>query len=217
MVPILASLAWLAWSGLAPAEAAAHTCVTPVEVIVGQPATVTVGVAAEGVTPVERIDITIPEGFTFDGFVPSGGWEGTVNGDVLSLQGGEIAGGACGFLLLKGTATSEGTLHFPMRTTDQDGTVRDLDRTEPFHPLSAMVVEAQTPGGSGGGGFGAGAVALLVGLAAVVVAVVGVAVVLGRRRRRPPPRHRGPARDAGQDGMRGEGPVVHPVRPSRKR
>src|SRR4051794_39954493 len=51
MLPILASLACLVWGALvliAPGVAAAHTCVTPVEVIVGQPATVTVGVAAEG-------------------------------------------------------------------------------------------------------------------------------------------------------------------------
>ena len=208
MLPILASLAWLAWGGLAPGRAAAHTCVTPMEVIVGQPATVTVGVAAEGVTPVEAIEITIPEGFVFDSFVPSGEWQGTLDGDVLSLRGGQIAGGACGFLLLKGTATQGGTLHLPMRTTDQDGTVRDLDRIEPFHPLSAMVVEAQVPGGPGGGGIGAGAVALLVGLAAMVVAVV---VVLARRSRR------GPIRKAGPDGTRGERPVVYPARPSRKR
>src|SRR6185295_15618016 len=121
---------------------------------VGQPATVTVGVAGEGVSPVVGIDITIPEGFTFDSFVPTGGWQGTLEGKVLRLSGGQIAGGACGFLLVKGTATKAGTLYFPMRTTDQDGTVRVLDSTQAYNPAAAMVVEAKRPGGASGGGLG---------------------------------------------------------------
>jgi hypothetical protein len=218
MLPILALLAWLAaaltWGVLAAADpgvAAAHTCVTPVEVIVDQPATVTVGVAGEGVTPVVGIEITIPEGFTFDSFLPSGGWQGALEGRVLRLSGGQIAGGACGFLLVKGTATRAGTLYFPMKTTDQDGTVRVLDSTQVYNPAAAMVVEAKRPGGSGGGGLGLGPV---LGVAAGVVLVTIGAVALIRRRRSADDRGARPGERGGPDGDR---VVAYPTRPSRRR
>jgi hypothetical protein len=214
MLPILALLAWFAWGALAvadPGVAAAHTCVTPVEVIVGQPATVTVGVAGEGVSPVVGIDITIPQGFTFDSFVPTGGWQGTLDGNVLRLSGGQVPGGACGFLLVKGTATKSGTLYFPMRTTDQDGTVRTLDSTQVYNPAAAMVVEAKRPGGSGGGGLG---VAPIAGGAVVALALVGVTVVVVRRRG-------GDRSDRSSNGgstaAGGERPIAYPTRPSRRR
>jgi hypothetical protein len=217
MLPILASLACLAWGALAlvaPGVATAHTCVTPVEAIVGQPATVTVGVAAEGVTPVVGIDITIPEGFTFDSFVPSGDWGGTLDGKVLHLHGGQIAGGACGFLLLKGTATKAGTLRFPMRTTDQDGTVRTLDQTQLYNPLAAMVVEAKRAGGSGGGGPSPG---LIAALAVALLAVAGGAVVLVRRLRIGARRGGRSGSGGGGGGAGADRPVVYPTRPSHRR
>jgi hypothetical protein len=207
MLPILTLLAWLAVGTLAPSAAGAHTCVTPVEVYVDQPATVTVGVAAEGITPVVGIDITIPRGFELDSFVPSGGWQAQRRDDVLELRGGQIAGGACGFLLLKGTATSRGTLHLPMRTYDQDGTVRDLDRTDPFNPLAAMVLEARRPGDDSGGG--SGVVSLLVIGAVAVAGLAAVVAVLRRRRAADRPAKSAPSRS-------GDG-AAYPGRPSTRR
>ena len=126
---------------------------TPVEVYVDQPATVTVGCRRPRASRRSSASTSrSPGGFELDSFVPSGGWQAERKDDRLELRGGQIAGGACGFLLLKGTATSRGTLHLPMRTYDQDGTVRDLDRTDPFNPLAAMVVEARRPGDDAAGG-----------------------------------------------------------------
>jgi MYXO-CTERM domain-containing protein len=181
MLPILTLLAWLAVGTVAPGSVGAHTCVTPVEVYVDQPATVTVGVAAEGLTPVVGVDITIPPGFELDSFVPSGGWQAERKDDRLELRGSQIAGGACGFVLLKGTATSKGRLYLPMRTYDQDGTVRDLDRTEPFNPLAAMVLEARRPGDDAAGGS---PVVSFVVIGAVALAVLAAAFAVVRRRRR---------------------------------
>ena len=205
MLPILASLAWLAWGGLAPARAAAHTCVTPVEVD-RRPAGHRHrrrggrGRHARGRPSTSRS----PRGSPSTASCPPASWQGTLDGDVLSLRGGQIAGGACGFLLVKGTATQGGHAA-PPDADDRPGWHRPhLDRPSRSTRLSAMVVEAQAAGrarrrrgvGRGGrgprwpGGDGRG----------------------GRGGPRPAVR-RGPIREAGPDGTQGNAPSS--IRPAR--
>jgi hypothetical protein len=164
-----------------------------VEVVVGQPATVTVGVPAEGLTPVVAVDIAVPDGFTLDGFVPSGEWSAQREGEVLHVRGGRIVGGACGFLLVRGTATRSGTLRFAMTTHDEDGTVRHLDQADLFNPRAAMVVESHRPGR----GSGAGSLAVPLG----VLGLLGLAGLLALRARRRHRRGRG-NRGAGRPAVR---------------
>src|SRR4051794_41665874 len=112
MLTILTLLAGLSVGALLPAlllpgVAAAHTCVTQAEVYVDQLQTVTVGVAAEDLAPVVSVDITIPDGFTFDSFVPSqdprsSQWRGGVPDGGGGGRGGGGARGGRGVLFLEG-------------------------------------------------------------------------------------------------------------------
>src|SRR5829696_3700470 len=98
IVAIVALLVALA--PLIPAEA--HLCSGAVQVPVGRPTTVTVGVTVEQ-HAVVGLDIALPSGFTLDSFPAPSGWTVTRTGRVLRYRGGTITAYTCGFFTLRGT------------------------------------------------------------------------------------------------------------------
>jgi hypothetical protein len=180
MLLILALAVWLSGVG----TAAAHTCMTPVDVVVGQPAALTIGVPAEGVTPLVAVELTIPDGFEVAEAPSLGGWHGAVDGSVVRFSGHEVPGGACGYVVVKGVATRRGTFVIATHTRDADGTERVLDRADPQNPRAGQVVTVRRVAtGSGGGWLSAMPGGVRLGGALAVVAGLGVAVLAARRAR----------------------------------
>jgi hypothetical protein len=163
-----------------PATAAAHTCMTPVRARVDQPAVVTIGVPAEGVTPLVSIDLIIPDGFVIEAAPPLGGWQSAVDGRVVHYTGGQVASGACAYLAVKGTPTKKGTLVVPIHTRDADGTERDLTLADPQSPRAGQVIDVVSP--SDGAGSGRKAVELAVPVAVVAGLLAWLASTTRRRR-----------------------------------
>lgn len=177
---ILALLVWLSGTTIA----AGHSCVTPTEVVVGQPATITLGVASEGPAPVVAVDVTLPAGLVVDELVATKGWTVEREGDTLHYRGGSIANGACGFLLLRATPTRKGTLVVPITTQQADGSTRRLDRANAFDPLAGQILTVVTDPAAPRHERGVGAVVQWVGLGLVVASVAYVLKHPRRARRR---------------------------------
>ena len=141
MASILALAVWVAGSG----SAGAHTCTNPIQVDVGQPATLTVGIASEGNTGVVGVDVLAPKGFKLDSTpVENKGWTiaRTDGGSTLQFRGGRFPAGSCGFLLVRGTATSGGQKVMTLHTYDQDGAEREFASSEPFALFAGQVILA---------------------------------------------------------------------------
>lgn len=165
------------YAGVTAGPADAHVCVTPVEVDVGVPAAITVGVPAEQ-QPVVRVDIDVPEGFVLDEARPAPGWDVTTGGSTVSYAGGEIPRLQCGYFTLTGTAARRAKLVFPVTATDASGdtTVYGPDR------LGAQEVYAGIEAFPDDGGDGVDPV-LVAGIVLVAGGLVAGFVLALRRRR----------------------------------
>ncbi len=123
--------------------AGAHVCAQPVEVAVGQPATLTVGVGAE-TSAVIAVEIELPEGFRLTD-ASAEGWEVDVGEDAVRFTGGSVASFACGYVTLRGVAEEPATLVFPLVLETADGRSLTYDHTDPFREDSGQVVYAGVP------------------------------------------------------------------------
>lgn len=119
--------------------AAAHVCALPVELEVGEPSSVALGVGAEAVA-VTEIEVETPEGFEVTD-VSGTGWQVETDERRVRFTGGEVAPYSCANLTLRGVAAEHTKLVFPL-TLHADGEVATYDNPEPFYEDSALVVYA---------------------------------------------------------------------------
>jgi hypothetical protein len=176
MVAVLAGLSVALVLDAGPA--AAHVCVRPVEVKVGELSSITVGVPAE-VQVVDKVAITIPAGFDLGQARAAGGWTSSIDGSTVTYTGSTIAPLTCGYFTVTGTAASKGKLVFPVTTTAVDGT------TTEYAPgrLGAQEVYAGIPAfPDAGGGSGLDATTLA-GIVLVGGGLVAAAALFVVRRR----------------------------------
>jgi hypothetical protein len=158
--------------------AAAHVCVRPVEVKVGDVSSITVGVPAE-VQVVDKVAITIPAGFDLGQARAAGGWTSSIDGSTITYTGSTIAPLTCGYFTVTGTAASKGKLVFPVTTTAVDGTTTEYGPGK----LGAQEVYAGIPAfPDAGGGSGLDATTIA-GIVLVGGGLVAAAVLFAVRRR----------------------------------
>lgn len=143
----------------------------------GTAGAVNVGVAAEA-KPVDKVDIDIPSTFKVSGLQAPPGW--TPGGDqhTARFTGGHLEPFACGYFVVRGTATKRATLTFPFVTHSPDGTTQKYrGGRDDFYPAQVVYAGTQPSGtppgsttGSGGKGDLAG-IAIALGLVGAFVAV----------------------------------------------
>lgn len=125
LTSVVATAATLA---LTIAPAAAHICPIAVEIPVGQPATIDVGVTVENAT-VPDVEIDIPAGLTLDRIDAKSGWTVVRTGQNLRFHGGPIAAFTCEYFSLGVTAPVPGSFGIPVVERAADGKI--FARTTP--------------------------------------------------------------------------------------
>ncbi|HEY3240382.1 MAG TPA: hypothetical protein VGL92_12500 [Acidimicrobiia bacterium] len=176
--------------GATGGPALAHSCAVPVEIPVGEAATVTVGVAAEQ-SPVVGIDIIVPSGFRLDHAEDQIPWRAEQAGTLVRYRGGVLPPYACAFFILDGEAERQATLVFPLRVHGQDGSVVEFtsQNAGDLHPAQ-LVYAGFSPAAARDGPGRDWFTGALGGLLVAVVIAAGVVVVSARRERPAPARRR---------------------------
>ena len=134
-----------------------------------------------------QIEMTVPEGFGIDSFVPSPGWKRTVQStgsgeetviDKVTWSGGNVPTEEDAAFSFLATPTSSKSYTFQVRQTYKDGSVVDWSGAE-SSDTPAPTVEAKSTIGSGGSSTLA-VIALVVGAVGVVLGAI--ALLAGGRR-----------------------------------
>ena len=170
------------------ASASAHARVSPSFALAksGEVFTLAVPTEKENATTT-KIELTPPQGFGIDSFVPSPGWkrvlQQTGSGEEavitkVTWDGGKVPTGEDAAFSFIATPDSAKTYTFGVRQTYSDGTVVDWSGPE-SSDTPAPTVDAKSS--FGGGTSTLAVIALIVGGLALVVAVVAVATGSGRR------------------------------------
>jgi uncharacterized protein YcnI len=186
----LATVALAAGVALAAAGAAwAHAEISPAVTVTktAQLFTLAVPTEKENLTTT-KVELTPPEGFAIDSFVPSPGWRRVVqqtgSGEDTTVQKVTWVGGKVPteedalFQFLASTGSSK-TYTFEVRQTYSDGSVVDWTGPE-GSDTPAPTIESKDSLGGGGGSSTLEIVALVLGAAGLVVGVV--ALLAGGRR-----------------------------------
>lgn len=188
---IVASL--LALAALGGPAARAHFCATPVEIGVGEPASVTIGVAAEE-KPITRVDVGIPAGFELEEVTDSPGWTSEETSSGLTFTGGTIPPFGCSYFTVRGKATKKAALAFPLDLHADDGSVREYRNRELGAQYAAQLVYAgveppkEDAAGDSADDSSTGTVIVTAVAAAVGVAGGAWALRYALRKAAPPPR-----------------------------
>jgi uncharacterized protein YcnI len=181
-VAVAATLAF----GVGPA--AAHICPVPVEIPVGQPSAIDVGVTVEGAT-VPDVEITIPAGLRLDRVDAKPGWTFTRTGSTVRFRGGPIAAYTCEYFSFGATAKAQGSFGITVVQRTAAGVV--VARSEPNpanaqdRALGQIVYAGVRPPAAASGSSGPSA-ATIAGIALVCLGVflVGALTFRARRARR---------------------------------
>jgi uncharacterized protein YcnI len=185
LAPPLAVVAALVFT----ASASAHANLSPPLVLAGttQLFTLSVPTEKEGVTTTQ-IELTPPEGFAIDSFVPAAGWKRTTDqagsGEDVVIRKATWSGGKTptdedAVFQFLATPDDAKTYSFKVRQTYSDGTV--VDWTEPESgEAPAPTIEARASLGGGSGGLAVAAFALAV--VAVVLAAIALLLKAGEGR-----------------------------------
>jgi hypothetical protein len=99
-----------------------------VQIPVGQPSTIAVGVTVENAT-ITEVDVELPAGLRLDRVDPKAGWTSTRTGSTIRYRGGTIAEFSCEYFSLGVTATTKGAFGISVTQRISDGTV--VARTTP--------------------------------------------------------------------------------------
>jgi uncharacterized protein YcnI len=187
LVVVLAPVALAALVTAAAASAHAHVSPSIVPAEESQVFTLAVPTEKED-ADTTKIELTPPEGFSIDSFIPAAGWKRDVQttgsgeeADVTKVTwtGGKLpAGEATGFQFL-GRADSSKTYTFAIRQTYSDGSIVDWSGAEDSE-TPAPTLEAKSSFG-GGGSSTLAIVALVVGALGVLLGAVALAAGPGRR------------------------------------
>ena len=179
----LAALAALIFT----ATAFAHAEVSPPTALAGASYVYTLAVPTEKENATTTsIELTPPDGFSIDSFVPSPGWKRTAltkgtgeEADVVKVRwtGGSVPTGENAAFSFLGQAANPGSYTFSVRQTYSDGSVVDWSGPE-SGDTPAPVIEAVSS--FGGGTSTLEIVAIVLAGIALAVAVVGFFVRSGR-------------------------------------
>ncbi|MDA0182601.1 DUF1775 domain-containing protein [Solirubrobacter phytolaccae] len=184
LVPPLAVLAAL----VICASAFAHPSLSPplVEQGVSQLFTLAVPTEKDGVTTTQ-IELTPPEGFAIEAFVPAQGWKRTADQsgsgeDVVirkaTFTGGATPSGEAAVIQFVGYATEASAYDFRVRQTYSDGTVVSWTG-EPSSETPAARVEAKAQIGGGSGSLAI--IAFVIATAALVAGAIALLLQAGNR------------------------------------
>ncbi len=171
------------------ASASAHAEVSPAVVSAkdSQVFTLAVPTEKEGASTT-KVELTPPQGFSIDSFVPSPGWKrdiqqtGTGENAVITKvtwDGGKVPTGEDAAFSFLGRTDSSKTYTFGVRQTYSDGSVVDWTGPE-SSDTPAPTIEAKSSLG-GGSGSTLAVVALIVGALGVLLGIVAVATASGKR------------------------------------
>jgi uncharacterized protein YcnI len=126
-----------------------------------------------------RVDLTLPEGFEIDSFVPNHDWQRIASDRSVTWNGGSVPEGEAAAFEFVGAAENAEDYTFSVRQIYSDGSVVEWSGP-PDSDTPAPVLEAKSSLTGGGGGSSTVAwIALAVAGLAAVLAVV--ALVGGRR------------------------------------
>jgi uncharacterized protein YcnI len=174
---------------VAVASASAHARVSPPVALAKEGQVFTLAVPTEKENArTTKIELVPPSGFSIDSFVPSPGWNRTVqqtgSGEEAVIQkvtweGGSVPTGEDAAFQFLASPEHSKSYRFGVRQMYSDGSVVDWSGPE-SSDTPAPVVEAK--GSLGGGGTSTLAiVALVVGATGVIVAIAALASGPGRR------------------------------------
>jgi uncharacterized protein YcnI len=185
LVLLLAALAAL----VAASSASAHAEVSPAVALSNhlQLFTLAVPTEKENATTTE-IELTPPQGFSIDSFVPSPGWKRTLqqtgSGEnavitKVTWTGGKVPTGEDSVFQFLGQPSSSKTYTFGVRQTYSDGSVVDwAGAASSDNP--AVTIEAKSSLG-GGGSSTLAIIALVVGAVGVILGAVALFAGGGKR------------------------------------
>jgi uncharacterized protein YcnI len=173
---------------VASSAAWAHAEVSPSITAAKHPQVFTLAVPTEKEdNATTQVELTVPDGFGVDSFVPSPGWKRTVQStgsgedtvvNRVTWSGGNVPTEEDAAFSFLATPTSSKTFTFQVRQTYKDGSVVDWSGPEsPDTP--APTVEAKSTIG-GGGSSTLAVIALVVGAIGVVLGAI--ALLAGGRR-----------------------------------
>ena len=187
-----AILAATAVALVAATSASAHARVSPSVVVAKQGEVFTLAVPTEeSNAATTKIELTLPQGFSIDSFVPSPGWKRAVrqtgSGESAVIQrvtwtGGSVPTGEDAAFSFLATADASKTYTFGVRQTYSSGKVVDWTGPESSDTPAPTIEAKSSLGGGGGGTSSLAIVALALGGVALVV---GIAALLGGSGRRP--------------------------------
>ena len=170
------------------ASASAHPSLSPPLVEQGTSQTFTLAVPTEkdGVTTTQ-IEVTPPEGFAIEAFVPAQGFkrtaEQTGSGEELVIRkatftGGATPSGEAAVIQFVGHATEATTYDFGVRQTYSDGTVVSWTGAQTSEtPAARIEAKSQIGGGSGTLAI----VAFVIATAALVAGAIALLLQAGNR------------------------------------
>jgi hypothetical protein len=175
--------------GLTALPAAAHVCARAVEISIGQPSTVAVGVTVEG-TAVPDVTITIPDGLRLERVDAKAGWSITRTGPSVRFRGGPIPRFACEYFSFGVVAPGRGSFGIPVVQRSAAGAIVARSTPDPTSAQSraldqfvyAGVIPPSTSSGSGLSTTAIAGIALL----GVGIVLAGVLGLRARRDRRTP-------------------------------
>jgi uncharacterized protein YcnI len=171
------------------ASAAAHAQLSPAVALAkqGQLFTLAVPTEKENATTT-KVELTPPDGFAIDSFVPASGWtrdvKSTGSGEETKIQqvswsGGKTPTDEDAVFQFLASADSAKTYSFKVRQTYSDGSVVDWTGAESSDTPAPQVEFKSSLGG--GGSNTLAIIALVVGVVALVVAFITLFTGNGRR------------------------------------
>jgi hypothetical protein len=173
--------------GLTARPAAAHVCARAVEISVGRPSTVAVGVTVEG-TAVPDVTITIPDGLQLERVDPKAGWSITRTGPSVRFRGGPIPRFACEYFSFGVVAPGRGSFGIPVVQRSATGAIVARSAPDPTRAqsraLDQFVYAGVTPPSvSSGSGMSTTTIAgiALLGVGIVLAGVLGFRAWRNRR------------------------------------
>jgi uncharacterized protein YcnI len=183
IVSALAAIAALVAAGVA----AAHAEISPPVAVAKTSQVYTLAVPTEESSTTTQIELTVPEGFGIDSFVPSPGWKRTVQQtgsgedavvNKVTWAGGNVPTGEISAFSFLASPSSSKTYTFGVRQTYADGSVVDWSGPE-SSDTPAPTLESVSSLGGGSSSSTLALIALIVGAVGVVLGIL--ALVGGKR------------------------------------
>jgi uncharacterized protein YcnI len=171
------------------ASASAHAELSPAVALTKQGQLFTLAVPTEKAAATTRVELTPPDGFAIDSFVPSPGWtrnvQSTGSGEETKIErvtwsGGHTPTEEDAVFQFLASADAAKTYTFKVRQTYSDGSVVDWSGPE-SSDTPAPTVEFKSSLGGGGSSSTLAIVALVVAVFALLVAFIGLFTGGGRR------------------------------------